>query len=60
MVIEDGLTLGGGHTVQHTDLGSQKCTFETYMILVPNVTPINCIKEKKRENDIGQKLNLHK
>ena len=44
VVTEDGLTLGGGHTVQHTDLVSQKCALETYMILLTNVTLINLIK----------------
>ena len=43
MVTEDGLTLGGGHTVQYTDLARQKCTLETSMILLINVTPINLI-----------------
>ena len=40
MVKEDGVTLGGGHIVQYTDHVSQKCTVETYMILVTNVTTI--------------------
>ena len=44
MVMEDDLTLSGGHTVQYTDLVLQKCAVETYMILLTNVTPINLIK----------------
>lgn len=40
MVTED-LTLGGGHTVQYTDLLLQKSTPETYIILLTNVTPVN-------------------
>lgn len=31
MVMDDGLTLDGGHTVQHIDRVLQKCTLETYM-----------------------------
>ena len=41
MVIEEDLTLGGGHTVQYTDHVSQKCTPEDYIIVLPNATPIN-------------------
>ena len=33
MVMEDGLTMGGGHTMQYTDHVSQKSTFEIYMTL---------------------------
>ena len=36
MVSEDDLTLGGGHTVQYIDHISQKCTLETYIILLTN------------------------
>ena len=41
MVTEDDLRLGGGHTMQYTDGVSWKCTPETYMVLLTNVTPIN-------------------
>ena len=41
MVTGEDLTLSGGHTVQYTDFVSYKCTLETYMILVTNVTAIN-------------------
>ena len=47
MVREDDLTLGGGHTMQHTDHVSQKFTLETHMVLLTNVTPINLIKKNK-------------
>ena len=30
MVTENGVTAGGGHTVQYTDLASWKCALETY------------------------------
>ena len=43
---ECGMTLGGGHTVQYTDLVSWKCTLETYMILLIKVTPVHLIKIK--------------
>ena len=43
MVKEDDLTLGEGHSVQHTDHVPQKCTLETYMILLTNVTEIHLI-----------------
>ena len=48
MVTEDGLTLGGGHTVQYTDHASQNCALETYTILLANVTPINLKKNIKK------------
>ena len=37
VVTEDGLTLGGGHTIPYTDHVPHKCTLETYMILLTNV-----------------------
>ena len=43
MVTEDDLTLESGHTMQYTDHVSQKCTLETYVILLINITPINVI-----------------
>ena len=33
------LTLGGGHTVQYIDDVSQNSTFETYKIVITNITP---------------------
>lgn len=39
---DDG-RLGGGHTVRSTDHLSQKCTLETYILLLVNVIPINVI-----------------
>ena len=39
LVTEDNLTLDGRHTMQHTERVSQKCTLETYMILLTNVDP---------------------
>ena len=43
MMRGNGLTLGGGHTVQYTDLVSYKCMLETYEIQLNNVTPKNLI-----------------
>ena len=43
MVTEGDLTLGGQPTVQYTHAVSQNCTFETYIILLTNVTPINLL-----------------
>ena len=43
MVTEDDLTLPGGRTMRYTDHMSQKCTFETYIILLTNVTSIKLI-----------------
>ena len=37
------LTLGGGHTVQYIHHVSQKCTLETYIILLTSVASINLI-----------------
>ena len=48
MMMEDDWTLGGGHTIQYTDNVSQNCTFETYIILLTNVTSINLIKNTLR------------
>ena len=41
--------MGGGHTMQYADNVSWKCTLETYMILLTNVTPINFIRKKRKE-----------
>ena len=43
MVTEGDLTLGGEHTVQHTDDAFQHCTPATYIILLTNGTPVNSI-----------------
>ena len=43
MVMEDDLTLGGGHTVQYTDDVSQNYTLETCIISSTNVTPTNLL-----------------
>ena len=40
------------NTVQYTDQVSQKCTLETYMILLTNVTPMNLIKNKTKKTEI--------
>ena len=56
MVTEDGLTLGGDHIVQYTDLVSQKCTLKTYIILLTNVPPINTIKTNTTTKNKPQKL----
>ena len=59
MMMEDDLTLSGGHTVQYTDLVLQKCAVETYMILLTNVTPINLIKLLKfKKYTIGGEYHL--
>lgn len=47
MVTERDLTWGRGHTMQHTDRGSQKCTLEICMILLTN--KCNFKKGKKKE-----------
>ena len=49
LVTEGDLTLGGGHTMQCTDHGSQKCTRETCGTLLTNVTPINFIKKERHK-----------
>ena len=41
MVTEANSTLGGEHIIQYTDDVSQTRTLENYIILLPNVTPIN-------------------
>ena len=43
MVTKRDLTSGGEHTMQYTDDILQKCAFETYAILLTNVTSINLI-----------------
>ena len=45
MLMEDGWSLAGGHTVQYTDLVSQKFIIENHMVLLSNVTPRNVIKK---------------
>ena len=42
--MEGDLPWGGEPTIQCTDDVLQKCTPETYIILLTNVTPINSIK----------------
>ena len=39
--MEGDLPWGGEHTIQYTDNVLQKCTLETYIILLTNVTLIN-------------------
>ena len=43
-VMEEDLTLGGGHTMRYTDLVSQNCTPETHINLSTGVAPMNVIK----------------
>ena len=43
MAAEGRFDLGGGPPMQHTDDVPQNCTFETYVILLTNVTPIHLI-----------------
>ena len=45
--MEGDLTWGGEHTVQYTDDVLQTCMYETYIILLTNVTSIHSIKVKK-------------
>ena len=47
MVMEGDLSLGGEQTIQYTDDVSQNCTFETYVILLTNITLIQSIKIKQ-------------
>ena len=56
MVTKDELSLGGGHTVRYTEHVTQKCTLETYIILLTNVTPINLIKSEKRNDNSNREL----
>lgn len=44
LVTGDDLTLGGGYTGQYTDDLFQKCSVETYMILITNASPRNFTK----------------
>ena len=44
MVKKDGLTLGGGHTMQYKDYVSQKYALQTYMTPLTNVTTINLLE----------------
>ena len=39
--MEDDLTLGGGHTMQHTDHVPKKCTLDSYSILSTDATSIH-------------------
>lgn len=51
MVMEESLTLRGGHSMYHTkyiEHVSQKCTFKTHIILLTNVIA-NKFKSKKRK-----------
>ena len=44
MVKEGDLISGDEHTIQYPGDVFQNCTFETYIILLNNVIPINSIK----------------
>ena len=44
MVTEDDLSSSGGHTAQCADNVSWKCTLETYMFLLTNITLVHSIK----------------
>ena len=44
--------MGGGHTVQYTHHVSQKCTLETYIILLTSVASINLIFFKLAESGL--------
>ena len=52
MVMEEDLSLGSKHTVQYTDHVLQNLTLETYIILLANVTLINCIKKENQRFSI--------
>ena len=43
-MVEGDLTLGGEHTMQYRDDALHSCTFETFTIILIDVTPINSIK----------------
>ena len=45
--MEDDLTLGGGHTMQHTDHVPKKCTLDSYRILSTDATSIHIIKKRE-------------
>ena len=57
MVTEDDVTLGAGHTIQYADHVSQKCTLETYIILLTHVTPIISFKNKDKPQQQKKKGN---
>ena len=56
MMMEDKFTVSGRHTIQYTDQVSQKCTPETYMILLTNIAAINLIKKTTCDNGIISEL----
>ena len=47
MLTEGDLTWGTEHTIQHTGDVLDSSSAETYIILLPNITPLNSIKIKK-------------
>ena len=46
MVIDADSILHGGHPMQYTDDVAYNCIFDTYIILLTIVTPINLIIKK--------------
>lgn len=44
IMMEDDLAFGGGPLMQYTDDVSQKCTLETCITLLTNITPVHSIK----------------
>lgn len=47
MATEGDQTLGGEFTMQYTDDVVQICTFETYIMLLTNVTPKDLITKRR-------------
>lgn len=52
MVIDEGLTWGGEHTVECTHDMLRNCTPETCIILLTGVTLVNSIKRKRNKVQI--------
>ena len=52
--MEGNLTLDGEHTIQYTGDVLQKCTLETYIILLINVTSVNPIRNNKTKKNLNK------
>lgn len=63
MATEEDLTLGGDCTMQYTEGVLQNCTFDPYIMLLNNISPIplikNISKEQKKKEKMPQGARLH-
>ena len=48
-MVEEDLTLEGGHSMKYADDVKQNCMLQTYIIVLINVTPVNFNIKNQRQ-----------